>query len=194
MKTSFWHLLFATDELARLERDFSRRFKKSAFQKKPTSWKLQQFYGNRQTRTLLFYRLARACRIPFLKNLLERGYQRASHQTGIEFHTPDLGGGLILPHWGRIILNARSIGTDLYVFHNVTVGNDYASGIPTLGNNVFIGVNSVILGQISIGDNVVIGACSFVNQDVPANSLVAGNSAKVIKTISPDFISDMIGY
>ena len=99
-----------------------------------------------------------------------------------------------MPHWGRIILNAEKIGNDLYVFHNVTIGNDYMTGKPTPGNNIFIGTNSVILGKITIGDNVVIGACSFVNHDVPSNCLVAGNPAKIIKTISLNFISEMIGY
>lgn len=99
-----------------------------------------------------------------------------------------------MPHWGRIILNAKRIGDDLYVFHNVTVGNDYVSGVPTIGNNVFIGTNSVILGDITVGDNVVIGAGSFVNSDIPSNSLAAGNPARVIRPIEDNFISNMIGY
>ena len=88
-----------------------------------------------------------------------------------------------MPHWGRIILNAESIGNDLYVFHNVTVGNDYKSGKPQIGNNVFIGTATTIIGDVIIGDNVVIGAGSCVLSDIPDNSLAAGNPAKVIKKI-----------
>lgn len=51
-----------------------------------------------------------------------------------------------------------------------------------IGNNVFIGCNSIILKGVTIGDNSTIGAGSVVVNDVPANSVVAGNPAKVIKT------------
>lgn len=99
-----------------------------------------------------------------------------------------------MPHLGRIILNADNIGENLYVFHNVTIGNDYTTGKPEIGDNVFIGTNSVVLGDIKIGSNVIIGACSFVNTDVPSNSLVVGNPAKVIRKIDDEYISRMIGY
>ena len=49
-------------------------------------------------------------------------------------------------------------------------------------DNVFIGCNSIILGGITIGSNVVIAAGSVVTKDVPDNSVVAGNPAKVIET------------
>lgn len=52
-----------------------------------------------------------------------------------------------------------------------------------IGNNVFIGVNTVVLMNVTIGDNSVIGAASVVNKDVPANVLAIGNPVKVIKDI-----------
>lgn len=53
-----------------------------------------------------------------------------------------------------------------------------------IGNNVFIGVNSIILPGVTVGDNVVIGAGSIVNKNVPSNVVVAGVPAKIIKTIN----------
>ena len=194
MRTTFREHLFNPEGIEQLKRDFARRFKKPNFNQKSTLWKINHYHSSLQTRALLYYRLSRACKIPGLRSLFKWLYQKYSLKTGIEFTTPVIGGGVIMPHWGRIILNAEEIGNDLYVFHNVTIGNDYMTGKPTLGNNIFIGTNSVILGKITIGDNVVIGACSFVNHDVPSNCLVAGNPAKIIKTISPNFISEMIGY
>jgi len=50
-----------------------------------------------------------------------------------------------------------------------------------IGNNVFIGSNSVVLPGVKIGDNVVIGAGSIVVKDIPSNSIAVGNPCKVIK-------------
>lgn len=51
-----------------------------------------------------------------------------------------------------------------------------------IGNNVFIGMNSVVLLGVEIGDNVVVGAGSVLTKSVPSNSVVAGNPAKIIST------------
>ena len=53
----------------------------------------------------------------------------------------------------------------------------------TIGNNCWIGGNAVILPGVTIGDNVTIAAGSVVIRDVPSNSLVAGNPAKVKKQV-----------
>jgi acetyltransferase-like isoleucine patch superfamily enzyme len=51
-----------------------------------------------------------------------------------------------------------------------------------IGNNTFIGMNSVIMPGITVGDCCVVAACSVVTKDVPNNSLLAGNPAKIIKS------------
>ena len=53
----------------------------------------------------------------------------------------------------------------------------------TIGKNVFIGARSIVLKGVAIGDGAVVGAGSVVTKDVPANTIVAGNPARVIKTI-----------
>ena len=58
-----------------------------------------------------------------------------------------------------------------------------------IGDNVFIGANSVILPNIRIGNNVVIGAGSIVSKNIPSNSIAVGNPCKVIKDKSP-YIED----
>jgi UDP-3-O-[3-hydroxymyristoyl] glucosamine N-acyltransferase len=52
----------------------------------------------------------------------------------------------------------------------------------SVGNNVFIGVNTIILPGVHIGNNVVIGASSVVTKDIPDNSVAAGNPARVVKS------------
>lgn len=175
-----------------LKEDLRRRFSKYAG--RGLLWKLRYYHERPQYRTLFYYRLSRAVNVGFAKYILRKLYTRNSHRYGLEVDTDTLGGGVIMPHWGRIILSAERIGEKLYVFHNVTIGNDYKTGRPTIGNNVFIGTNSVILGAVTIGDNVVIGAGSCVLDDVPPNSLVAGNPARVIHSIEPDYVLKTIGY
>ena len=61
-------------------------------------------------------------------------------------------------------------------------GLEYAKPIK-VGNNVWIGGNVTVLPGVSIGDNVVIGAGSVVNKDIPSNCVAVGNPCKVIKEI-----------
>lgn len=55
-------------------------------------------------------------------------------------------------------------------------------GCIEIGNNVFIGSNTIVLCDVKIGSNVIIGAGSLVNKDIPDNSIAVGTPAKVIGT------------
>ena len=48
-------------------------------------------------------------------------------------------------------------------------------GVPTIGNDVWIGINAIVVGKITIGDDVMIAPNSYVNCDVPSHSIVFGN-------------------
>lgn len=61
---------------------------------------------------------------------------------------------------------------------------DQGAGTVRLGNDVFVGVNSVILRDVMIGDYSIVGAGSVVTKDVPPNVVVAGNPARIIKSLS----------
>ena len=54
----------------------------------------------------------------------------------------------------------------------------------TIGDNCFIGWNAIILPGVSIADNCIVGAGAVVTKDIPANSVVAGNPARIVKTTS----------
>lgn len=89
-----------------------------------------------------------------------------------------LGPGVRLAHPYATILNAESIGENLYVNHLVTVG-EIKGKKPVIGNNVELHANSTVIGGISIGDNAVIGAGAVVVKNVPAGAVVVGNPAKI---------------
>lgn len=55
----------------------------------------------------------------------------------------------------------------------------------TIGDNVWLGYGVKVLKGVTIGENSLIGACSVVTKDIPANVVAAGNPCKVIKSISP---------
>ena len=89
------------------------------------------------------------------------------------------------PHPIGICINGNAkIGRNCTIWQNVTIGDGFreknGSRYPTIGDNVVIYANSVVIGGVNIGDNAIIGAGSVVVNDVPANTVVAGNPAKPI--------------
>lgn len=105
-------------------------------------------------------------------------------KTGIHFEcNPNLGAGLIIGHWGRIIFNGEAkFGNDIFITHGVTIGRDIRGkrkGVPTIGNRVCIRANSTVVGNITIGDDVLIAPNTFVNFDIPSHSVVVGNPASI---------------
>lgn len=80
-----------------------------------------------------------------------------------------------------------AIYTAGHPLHPVSRNSLYEYGLPvTIGNNVWIGGNTVILPGVTIGDNAVIGAGSVVTKDVPAWSLAAGSPCRVLRSITED--------
>lgn len=77
------------------------------------------------------------------------------------------------------------IGDRLGVMHNVTIGTNMNRGVPTIGDDVFIGTNSTVLGKIRIGDRVRIGANTAVSTDVPSDSVCVGSPARIYPRLGP---------
>lgn len=94
------------------------------------------------------------------------------------------GGGVYFEHAHATHVNAKSIGYGCLIRNLTTIGvksRERNKEKPTIGRNVDFGVGVICIGDIHIGDNAIIAAGSVVVKDVPANAIVAGNPAKVIK-------------
>jgi len=104
-------------------------------------------------------------------------------------------GFYLTSHCGPVIIGPVEIGRYCNVAHSVTIGRSRAGkrkGSPVIGEFVWVGTGSVIVGKVRIGSNVLIAPNSFVNFDVPDNSLVIGNPGKIIVKDNPT--KDYIHY
>lgn len=75
------------------------------------------------------------------------------------------------------------IGENCTICQQVTIGggNSRFPGVPVIGNNVYIAKGSIVMGGITIGNNVTIGANAVVTKPVPDNAIVAGVPAKILR-------------
>lgn len=112
--------------------------------------------------------------------------------------TAKIGDGFYIGHFGTIIINSQAmIGKNCNISPNVVIGQTNKGkrkGAPQIGDEVWIGTGAVIVGQITIGNNVLIAPNSYVNFDVPSNALVVGNPATIIpkdKSITEGYITNI---
>ncbi|WP_128330211.1 serine acetyltransferase [Apibacter sp. HY039] len=95
-----------------------------------------------------------------------------------------VGPGLKVLNTSLIIINAGAeVGENCTLSQGVTIGvanRGKRKGCPVIGDNVWIGPYSMIVGKIRIGNNVWIGPNSYINIDVPDNSRVFGNPPQII--------------
>lgn len=117
----------------------------------------------------------------FLARIILRHFR---YRMGINIpYSTQIGPGLLIGHAGGVVVNAASrIGCNCNISHNVTIGSTKGirAGVPTIGDNVYIGPGAVLIGNICIGGNAAIGANAVVVEDVPEGTTVAGAPARVV--------------
>ena len=99
-----------------------------------------------------------------------------------------IGPGLKIPHGGRIEIGPVRIGRNCDIFQGVTLGEsmstldepDSRSGVPTLGDRVWVGPGAVIAGELTVGDDAVVAANSLLVRDVPPRGVVLGVPARLV--------------
>jgi serine O-acetyltransferase len=105
--------------------------------------------------------------------------------TGVEIHPgATLGPGLFIDHgMGVVIGETTEVGRNVTLSQGVTLGGTTLERVkrhPTLGDNVVVGADAIVLGAITIGEGSRIGAGSVVVRDVPPHSTVVGIPGRVI--------------
>jgi serine O-acetyltransferase len=92
----------------------------------------------------------------------------------------DFGPGFVILHSTGVVINGKVRGgRNVFVEHGVTIGEEKGK-VPVLGNDVFIGAGAKIVGNVTIGDRVKIGANAVVVKDVPSDSTAVGIPARVL--------------
>lgn len=142
---------------------------------KGTSAVLYVLLLDKYYRSLFYYRIGF---LSLLVSWLWRG------DNSFSITAKNIMGGVFCVHPSSTYLNAHYIGRNFTCRQNTTIGNksdDKPSERPTIGDNVSLGANVVIIGNVRIANNVTIGAGSVVVKDVPDNAIVVGNPARIIK-------------
>ena len=148
---------------------------------------------------IALFRKANQCRFAPLRMYYTVKLKLMSYKTHIQIPArTQIGEGFYIGHSGRVIIhpNAR-LGKNVNVATGVTIGCENRGerkGAPTIGSSCWIGTNSVVVGNIKIGEDVMIAPLTFVNFDVPDHSVVIGNPAKIIhrENATEDYICNKV--
>lgn len=128
---------------------------------------------------LFLYRKAATASFAPTKFLYKALFRFWANRRGLELSTNQQIGGVYLGHAYNITINSNAkIGRNCNIHKGVVIGQanrGSRKGYPTIGDRVWIGINSAIVGNVNIGDDVMIAPNSFVNVDIPSHSVVFGN-------------------
>lgn len=132
-----------------------------------------------------FFRKAQLANLSILKFVFEICLKLCSFKFGIQIpSSTKIGEGFRIAHFGTIVVNPETkIGKNFTIAQGCLIGNAQGekNGVPTIGDDVCMYANSIIVGGVHIGNHVLIAPGAFVNFDVPDNSIVIGNPGKIIK-------------
>jgi len=121
-------------------------------------------------------------RVPILPRFLAH---LARFATGIEIHPgATIGKGIFIDHgMGVVIGETTEIGENVTLNQGVTLGGTSRERVkrhPTLGDNVIVGADALVIGAITVGEGARVGAGSVVVKDVPPYSTVVGIPARIV--------------
>ena len=148
---------------------------------------------------IALFRKANSCKFKPLRLYYTVKLKLMSYKTHIQIPArTQIGEGLYIGHSGRVIIHPEAkLGKNINLSTGVVIGQENRGerkGTPTLAGHCWVGANSVIVGNVKIGEDVLIAPLTFVNFDVPDHSVVVGNPAKIIhkENATQDYICNTV--
>lgn len=140
------------------------------------------FIISHQIRYIYWLRKGQKSNNVFIRYILKK----YSKKYGLEISTDAvIGKGLYLGHpYNITVAGGVILGDNVNLHKGCTIGRENRGarqGVPKIGSSVAIGINAVVIGNISVGNDVMIAPNSFVNFDVPDHSVVIGNPGVIHK-------------
>ncbi len=131
-------------------------------------------------RNLFYYRIKKDYRM-FSRVILEVAQWIYRPRSTLFIKAGFIGEGFFIQHGYSTGIGAKSIGKNCWINQMVVIGFSEEGKAPILGDNVHISVGAKILGNVTIGDNSIVGANAVVVKNVPPNCTVVGVPAYIIK-------------
>ena len=153
-------------------------------------WNFVCLYFRFDTFAIIFlYRTLQYLKGGLLSGWVKYLYLKKRRQTGIQIPlNTKIGEGMLFCHFSCIVFSEQVVvGKYCSIHQGVTVGRVFAgdkAGTPTLGDHVIIYPGAKVVGNIHVGNNVMIGANATVLNDVPDNCVVVGSPARIVSTDS----------
>lgn len=109
---------------------------------------------------------------------LKRAHLADSVRLGFTIPPHAFGPGLSIAHWGTIAVEGKArIGKNCRIHQGVTIGSSKGQ-VPVIGDNCFIGANACVIGGVTLGNNVKIGAGAVIIHSFGDNAVLVGNPAR----------------
>ena len=146
---------------------------------------LKRIFRPLELKYISVFRNAHMCKSPLLRLFYTFRLLCLSKRTQIQIPArTNIGEGFYIGHLGRVIIHPdATLGKNINIGTGVTIGMENRGerkGVPKICDNCWIGTNAVIVGDITIGSDVLIAPLTYVNFNVPDHSIVIGNPGRII--------------
>ena len=148
---------------------------------------------------IALFRKTEKCRFKPLKIYYTVKLKIMSNKTYIQIPArTKIGEGFYIGHSGRVIIHPEAeLGKNMNIGTGVTIGYENRGerkGAPKFDGLCWIGTNAVVVGNVHIGEDVLIAPLTYVNFDVPAHSIVIGNPGRIIpkENATKDYICNRV--
>ena len=160
---------------------------------------LKKVFRPLELKYISVFRKANMCKFLPVKLVYMLRLMYLSNRTKIQIPArTTIGEGFYIGHLGRVIIHPDArLGRNINIGTGVTIGMENRGkrrGAPVIGDNCWIGTNAVVVGNVTIGTDVLIAPLSYVNFDVPDHSIVVGNPARIIhrEEATKDYICNRV--